>query len=276
MAKIFKHRTDVPYFDYKDVKTLQRYVNGYGQIETRKKTGLTESQQRRLAVAIKRARHIALLPFVTANQEQIVALSITNLKKGTVFQWEGEPYRVVDYNQKVMGRGGSIVNVRIKSLIDGKVLEKTFKGNETLDSADVSTQPVQFLYADGATFYFMNEATFNQFEVPADLVGDNAGYLKEGDKVQLQFFDDRPISVELPKNLPLKVIYTEDAVKGDTSSAITKDATLETGITIKVPAFIKQGDIISVDTSSGSYRERVKDQLKKEDLSAKSIQLSYE
>lgn len=188
-----------------------------------------------------------------------MALSITNLKKGTLFQWEGEPYRVIEYNQKVMGRGGSIVNVRIKSLIDGKVLEKTFKGNETLDSADVSTQPVQFLYADGATFYFMNEQSFNQFEVSADLVGDGAGYLKEGDKVQLQFFNDRPISVELPKNLPLKVIYTEDAVKGDTSSAITKDATLETGITIKVPAFIKQGDIISVDTASGAYRERVKD-----------------
>lgn len=188
-----------------------------------------------------------------------MALSITNLKKGTVFQWEGDPYRVVEYNQKVMGRGGSIVNVRIKSLIDGKVLEKTFKGNETLDSADVSTQPVQFLYADGSTFFFMNEESFNQFEVPADLVADNAGYLKEGDRVQLQFFNDRPINVELPKNLPLKVIYTEDAVKGDTSSAITKDATLETGITIKVPAFIKQGDIISVDTTTGAYRERVKD-----------------
>lgn len=190
-----------------------------------------------------------------------MALSITNLKKGTVFQWEGQPFRVVEYNQKVMGRGGSIVNVRIKSLIDGKVLEKTFKGNETLDSADVSTQPVQFLYADGSTFFFMNEETFNQFEVPADLVGDNAGYLKEGDKVQLQFFNERPINVEMPKNLPLKVIYTEDAVKGDTSSSITKDATLETGITIKVPAFIKQGDIISVDTSTGAYRERVKDWL---------------
>jgi elongation factor P len=188
-----------------------------------------------------------------------MALSITELKKGTLFQWEGEPFRVVDYNQKVMGRGGSIVNVRIKSLLDGKVLEKTFKGNESLDRADVSTQGVQYLYNDGSTFYFMNEETFNQFEVPADLVGEGAGYLKEGDRVQLQFFNDQPINVELAKNVPLKVTYTEDAVKGDTSSAITKDATLETGITIKVPAFIKQGDLISVDTATGAYRERVKD-----------------
>lgn len=187
-----------------------------------------------------------------------MALSITDLKKGTLFVWEGEPFRVVDYNQKVMGRGGSIVNVRIKSVVSGKVLEKTFKGNEQLDSADVSNQNVQYLYSDGSTFYFMNQDTFEQFEVNAELVGDGAGYIKEGDIVQLQFFEDKPINVELPKNVPLLVTYAENAVKGDTSSSITKEATLETGVTIKVPAFIKQGDLISVDTSTGAYRERVK------------------
>src|ERR1700733_836236 len=169
-----------------------------------------------------------------------MALSITDLKKGVVFQYEGVPYRVVEYGQKVMGRGGSIVNVRIKSLIDGKVLEKTFKGNESIESADVSVQNVQYLYNDGSTFFFMNDDTFEQFEVPADLVGDGSGYIKEGDRLQLQFFNDIPINVELPKNVPLKVTYAEDVVKGDTSSAITKTAELETGITIKVPAFIKQ------------------------------------
>lgn len=188
-----------------------------------------------------------------------MALSITELKKGTLFQWEGEPFRVVDYNQKVMGRGGSIVNVRIKSLMDGKVLEKTFKGNEQLDRADVTNQTVQYLYSDGSTFYFMNEDSFEQFEVAADLLGDSAGYLKEGDKVSLQFFNSIAINVELPKNVPLRVTYTEDAVRGDTSSSITKVATLETGITIKVPSFIKQGDVLSVDTATGAYRERVKD-----------------
>lgn len=187
-----------------------------------------------------------------------MALSITELKKGVLFQMDGAPYRVVDYNQKVVGRGGSIVNVRIKSLLDGKVLEKTFKGNEQLDRADVTNQTVQYLYNDGTNFFFMNDETFEQFEVSTDLVGDGAGYLKESDNVQLQFFNGRAINVELAKNVPLLVTYTEDAVKGDTSSSITKDATLETGITIKVPAFIKQGDLISVDTSNGAYRERVK------------------
>ena len=188
-----------------------------------------------------------------------MALGITDLKKGTVFQWQGEPFKVVDYNQKVMGRGGSIVNVRIKSLLDGKVLEKTFKGNETLEYADITSQNVQYLYNDGTSFHFMNGETYNQFEVPADLVGDSAGYMKEGDLVSLQFWGERPITVELPKNVPLKVVYTESVVKGDTTSRITKDAELETGITIKVPAFIKQGDLISVDTTSGAYRERVKE-----------------
>lgn len=188
-----------------------------------------------------------------------MGLSITELKKGTVFQLDGVPYRVVDYNQKVMGRGGSIVNVRIKSLIDGKVLEKTFKGNEQLDRADVTTQSVQYLYNDGSIFYFMNGETFEQFEVSSDLVGDGAGYIKEGDQLALQFFDGNPINVELPKNVPLRVTYAEDVVKGDTTSNVQKDAELETGITVKVPAFIKQGDVISVDTTTGAYRERVKE-----------------
>lgn len=187
-----------------------------------------------------------------------MALSITELKKGTIFQLDGTPYRVVEYAQKVMGRGGSIVNVKIKSLTDGKVLDKTFKGNEQLDSADVSGQNVQYLYNDGSTFYFMNQDTYDQFELPADIVGDQAGYMKEGDTVQAQLFESRVISIELPKNVPLKVTYAEDAVKGDTTSAITKDATLETGIMVKVPAFVKTGDVISVDTSTGAYRERVK------------------
>jgi elongation factor P len=188
-----------------------------------------------------------------------MALSITDLKKGTIFQLEGVPYRVVEYSQKVMGRGGSIVNVRIKSLLDGSVLAKTFKGNEQIDYADVSNQNVQYLYNDGATFYFMNEDTFEQFEIPADIIGDQSGYLKEGDKAQAQLFDGTVINVDLPKNVPLKVVYTEDVVKGDTTSSVLKNAELETGITIKVPAFIKQGDLISVDTATGAYRERVKD-----------------
>jgi elongation factor P len=187
-----------------------------------------------------------------------MAFGITDLKKGTIFQYEGTPYRVVEYSQKVMGRGGSIVNVRIKSLLDGRVLEKTFKGNEQLDSADVTNRNVQYLYNDGGKFYFMDEDSYEQFELPAADMADQAGYLKEGDRVQAQLFNGRVISIELSKNVPLEVTYTENVVKGDTTSSVLKDAQLETGITVRVPAFVKTGDIISVDTTTGEYRERVK------------------
>ncbi|MDQ3065214.1 MAG: elongation factor P [bacterium] len=187
-----------------------------------------------------------------------MAFGITDLKKGQIFQTDGEPYKVLEYSQKVMGRGGSIVNVRIKSLLDGKVLTKTFKGNESIEPADVTNQTVQYLYNDGSTFYFMNNDTFEQFEIAADIIGEQAGYLKEGENVQAQLFDGRVINIELPKNVYLQVTYTENVVKGDTTSSVLKDATVETGASIKVPAFIKQGDVISVDTTTGAYRERKK------------------
>ena len=182
----------------------------------------------------------------------------TDLKKGVIVQLDGKPYRVVDYNQKVMGRGGFIVNVRLKNLIDGSVLPKTFKGQDKIEPAEVSTQSVQYLYNDGDTFYFMEPTSFEQFELAADLVDSAKDYLKEGDTLSLQFFDGKVINVELPKNLYLQVTYTEDVVKGDTTSSVLKDATLETGLVVKVPAFIKTGDVISVDTASGEYRERKK------------------
>lgn len=182
----------------------------------------------------------------------------TDLKKGTILQLDGKPYRVVEYAQKVMGRGGSIVNVKLKNLIDGSVIPKTFKGQERIEPAEVHVRNVQYLYNDGQVYFFMNPETFEQFELSKDVVDTAAGYLKEGEMVGLQFFDSTVINIELPKNIYLEVTYTEDVVKGDTTSSVLKDATLETDITVKVPAFIKVGDIISVDTATGEYRERKK------------------
>lgn len=182
----------------------------------------------------------------------------TDLKKGTVVQIDGTPYRVTDYSQKVMGRGGSIVNVRLKNLLDGSVIPKTFKGADKIEPAEVQSKSVQYLYNDGTNYFFMDPESFEQFELSSDTVDSAADYLKEGDMLQLQFFAEKVINVELPKNLFLEVTYTEDVVKGDTSGSVTKDATLETGLKIRVPAFIKQGDIVSVDTSTGEYRERKK------------------
>jgi elongation factor P len=188
-----------------------------------------------------------------------MAFGITDLRKGAIFQMDGTPYKVLEYGQKVMGRGGSIVNVKIKSLIDGKVLDKTFKGNEAIEPADVAYRNVQYLYTDGEKFYFMDNDSYEQIEVSSDLLDGQSGYLKEGDNVKAQTFNGQVINIELPKNVYLEVTYAEDVVKGDTTSSVLKDATLETGVVVKVPAFIKVGDIISVDTESGAYRERKKD-----------------
>lgn len=182
----------------------------------------------------------------------------TDLKKGVVCQIDGQPYRVVDYNQKVMGRGGSIVNVKLKNLITGAVIPKTFKGQDKIERAEVSSKTVQYLYSDGTTYFFMDPETFEQFELSEDYVDEAKNFLKEGESLSLQFFGDRVINVELPKNIYLEVTYTEEVVKGDTTSSVLKDATLETGATVKVPAFIKVGDVISVDTVTGEYRERKK------------------
>ncbi len=187
-----------------------------------------------------------------------MAYQPTELRKGVVIQIDGKPFKVIEYNQKVVGRGGSIVNVKIKNLIDGSVIPKTFKGQERIDSAEVFNQTVQYLYTDGTNFHFMDPETYEQFELSAYVVEGSIGYLKEGENLVLQSFNGNVTNIELPKNIYLEVTNCENVVKGDTSSSVLKDATLETGLVVKVPSFIKTGDIISVDTTTGEYRERKK------------------
>ena len=182
----------------------------------------------------------------------------TDLKKNTLITLDGQPYKVIEYSQKVMGRGGSIVNVRVKNLITGALIPKTFKGQEKIESAEVSTKKVQYLYRDEEKFYFMDPTTFEQYELSSDMVGDSKDFMKDGDEMEIQFYNGTAINLTLPKNLWLEVTYTENAVKGDTSTSVMKDATLETGVVIKVPAFIKEGDVVSVDTETYAYRERKK------------------
>ncbi len=182
----------------------------------------------------------------------------TDLKKNVLITLDGQPYKVIEYSQKVMGRGGSIVNVRVKNLITGALIPKTFKGQEKIEPAEVTTKKVQYLYKDDDKFYFMDPTTFEQYEPSNDLVGDSKDFMKDGDEMDIQFYNGSAINLTLPKNLWLEVTYTENAVKGDTSTSVMKDATLETGVVVKVPAFIKTGDVISVDTETYAYRERQK------------------
>ncbi len=185
--------------------------------------------------------------------------SITDLKKDTIIQLDGTPYKVIDYAQKQMGRGGSIVNVRIKNLLDGSVIPKTFKGQEKIESADVDNKKMQFLYAEGKTLHFMDETTYDQLEVQKELVGDAAVFLKEGSNADVQLFDGRVINVALPIKVDLLVTEAPDVVKGDTQSTVLKEVTVETGAKVQTPMFVKTNDMIVVDTRDGSYVERKKD-----------------
>lgn len=184
---------------------------------------------------------------------------ITDLKKGTLIDIDGTPYQIVDYAQKVMGRGGSIVNVRIKSLRDGKVLDKTFKGSDKVAPAEVDTKPVQFLYQEGGKGHFMDDQTYEQFEIGLDLLGDSLNFLPEGGRAKIQLFEGQAIGLELPIKVALRVVTAPDVVKGDTQSTVQKEVVLETGHQIQAPLFIKAGETIVVDTrQGGSYVERAK------------------
>jgi elongation factor P len=184
-------------------------------------------------------------------------LSITNLKKGTLVSVDDQPWRVVEYSQKVMGRGGSIVNVKLKNLVSGSTLDKTYKGNDLVQAADVLMASAQFLYNDGDDYNFMSNNDYETIIVDSNLIGGNEKFLYEGIGVNILKFNGSVVGIELPKNVDMKVIEAHDVVKGNTTGALSKIVKVSTGMEISVPQFIKVGDIISVDTGTGQYRERV-------------------
>jgi elongation factor P len=187
-----------------------------------------------------------------------MALSFTDLKKGTVFKLNGVPYSVVEYTHKVMGRGGATVSIRARNLLDSKLQSISFKGSEQIEKAELARVELQYLYADSQAAYFMDSKTYEQFGISANNIAAKKNYLKEGDGLNGLIFEGHLVNIELPKNIALKVSQAEEAVRGDTSTAVTKNAVLETGLSVKVPSFVKAGDIINVDTTTGAYRERVK------------------
>lgn len=158
----------------------------------------------------------------------------------------------------MMGRGGGFVRTKMKNLLNGAIVDNTFKGNDKINEADLARTQAQFLYFEGDAPVFMDMSTYEQFTIPRDQVGDSANFLKEEMMVDVLSYQDRPITVTLPIKVELKITYTEPGFKGNTASATTKPATLETGSQINVPLFINTGDIIRVDTRNGSYVERVK------------------
>jgi len=183
-------------------------------------------------------------------------LAITDLKNGTKFIYESDPYVVLSYSQSKMGRGGSVVKVKIKNLINGNVLSKTFQGAEKFDAADLSRKKANFLYADENHAYFMDLENFDQFSIPLPQIGDQKAYLKEGSDIDVLLFNNTPINIELPIKMKFMVVEAPPAIKGNSAGSVTKKVKIEGGTEIDSPIFIKSGDIIVVDTRDKSYVER--------------------
>jgi elongation factor P len=180
-------------------------------------------------------------------------LSISELRKDTLIQINGIPYRVAEYQHSKMGRGGAVAKTKLKNLIDGTVVSKTFQGNDKIQSAEIQYKSLQFLYKQNNQLYLMNIKTYDQISVTIAVAGSEAVFLSDGMEVTGLFFEDKLIGLELPKIILTKVTNTEPGVKGDTVSASLKPATIEPGAIVQVPLFVKNGDTIKVDTRSGDY-----------------------
>ena len=183
-------------------------------------------------------------------------LTINDLKIGTKITFNNEPYVVIFAQHSKQGRAGGIMRTKIKSLITGAIIEKTFAGAEKLQAAELETQKAQYLYSSSEGYHFMNSKDFEQFSLSQKQLSDTTKFLKEGGEVDIIYFQGNPININLPIKMDFEVTYTEPGFKGNTASTVTKPATLETGAQINVPLFIKTGDKIVLDTRTGEYVER--------------------
>lgn len=183
---------------------------------------------------------------------------VTDLRKDTLIDLDGAPYKVLEYAQKQMGRGGSIVNTKLKNLITGQVIDKTFKNDEKVKPAEVNRKKVQYLYSGGGKLNVMDLESYETFELDSTLDENVPKYILEGGNIDALVYDDKVIGFDWPKNVTLKVTKAPGADKGNSASATTKEVELETGLKIQAPQFIKEGDVIKVDTRSASYLERAK------------------
>lgn len=179
-------------------------------------------------------------------------ITITDLKTGTIFKENGQPWLVTKYSHSVVARGSANVKVNVKNLLTGQALLKSYSGNQTLEEADVRRKNATYLYSD-SLHHFMDPDTYEQFTIDAEGVGDSGKFLQDGAVVQVLYFEARPVSITLPNTLDFKVTYTEPGYKGNTVSNVYKDATIDNGTIVKVPAFIKIGDGVKIDTRTGEY-----------------------
>ena len=183
-------------------------------------------------------------------------ISATDFRKGLRILIDGEPFVVVDFSHAKMGRGRPHTKVKVKHLITGAVLEKNYLSSENFELPDLENRKMQYLYNDADGYHFMDSKTYDQVALSADSLGDSRLYLKENDEYLILFFEGKAISLDMASSVVLEVVETEPGVKGDSVTNIQKAAKMETGLEIKVPLFIKEGDRIKIDTRTGEYIER--------------------
>jgi len=186
----------------------------------------------------------------------VATYKTSDFRKGLKVQIDGEPYLMIEMNFVKPGKGNALYKCKLRNLLRGTVLDRTYKGGDSLESADVEEIDVQYLYRQADLFVFMDNKTFEQYELSTEQIEDNWKYLKEGMVCSMILFNGNPISLSPPNHVELKVEYCEPGVKGDTATNVTKPVKVETGAEILCPSFINMGNIIKVDTRTGTYVER--------------------
>jgi elongation factor P len=189
----------------------------------------------------------------------VASYNTSDFRKGLKIQIDGDPYLMVECNFVKPGKGQALYKCRMKNLIRGTTLDRTYKSGDSLEAADITEIEGQYLYRQGDKWVFMDTTSFEQYELNADQVDDAWKYLKDGMMCQLLLFNDTPISLTPPNHVILNIEYCEPAVRGNTATGVTKPVRVETGADILCPAFIEMGDVIKVDTRTGEYVERVKE-----------------
>jgi len=183
-------------------------------------------------------------------------LNIGQIKRGAAIVYQGGIYIVADSAHSKKGRAGAVLRTKLKNLQTGSILEVTFQGHDKVDEADLAYRVCQFLYQDELGAFFMDQ-NFEQFNLEKSLVGDSLPYLKEGQPIDVAFWEQRPIAVKLPPKVDLRVTEAAPTVKGDTATAASKTVKLETGLEVLTPMFVKEGDVVRINTETGQYVERV-------------------
>ena len=182
--------------------------------------------------------------------------STTDFRKGLKIEIDGTPFEIIEFQHFKPGKGGAMVRTKLRNILNGRVLDNTFRSGDKVERPNLESRDMQFLYHEGEQLVFMDMTTYDQMHMDAEATDGKANYLKDGQECRVLLYNEKPLDIEIPASLVLEVTETEPGAKGDTVSNVTKPATLETGVVIQVPIFVNIGDRVKVDTRTNGYLGR--------------------